>query len=120
MGRVPLLAARVLLLLLLVLLPWYYGSVRWQTQTLIVPCVMLITVLTIGGAMLQRRSVANPLVWSLAGLLLLSLVQTVRVPEFVWQLVSPTASLEREVAPTAEEFKQSLAAETPSQAEPLL
>ena len=84
--------ARILLLALLVASPWYYGSVTWQAQTYYLPAAVVIVVLAIAGALLRKEACSNPLVWSLAALLSLALLQTVRLPEWLWQSVSSSAA----------------------------
>ena len=96
--------ARILLLALLVASPWYYGSVTWQAQTYYLPAAIVIVVLAIAGALLRKEACSNPLVWCLAGLLSIALLQTVRLPEWLWQSVSSSAAFERTTKNTELEF----------------
>lgn len=105
--------ARILLLAMVVASPWYYGSVTWQAQTYYLPVAAVTLVLAIIGAMLRKESPSNPLVWSMAGLLSIALMQTTQIPEWLWQSVSASASFERQTGVIAAEFLET-AAKVPS------
>ncbi len=64
--------------------------------------------LAIAGATLRRESVGNPLVWSVAALLVLAMLQTVRMPEWLWQTVSSSAAFERSTVEAYNEFQAAL------------
>ncbi len=102
--------ARILLLAVIFASPWYYGSVTWQAQTYFVPVSIAILLLAIAGAALRRDSFTDPLVWSFAALLLLALLQTVQLPEWLWQSVSSSAALERSTNEAFTEFSTALTA----------
>ena len=99
--------ARILLLAMIFASPWYYGSVTWQAQSYCWPLATVIFLLAIIGAILRKESVANPLVWSVAVLLLLALLQTVQLPEWLWQSISPSAAFERIASKVETEFLDS-------------
>ncbi len=84
--------------------PWYYGSVTWQAQTYYLPAAALILLLAIIGALLCNETISNPLVWCVTALLSIALVQTVELPEWLWQSVSTSAAFERESSKVESEF----------------
>jgi len=96
--------ARILLLAMIFVSPWYYGSVTWQAQTYCLPIAALILLLASIGAMLLKEAISNPLVWCMAALLSLALMQTVQLPEWIWQRVSASAAFERETSKVEAEF----------------
>ncbi len=111
--------ARILLLATVSASPWYYGSVTWEAQSYFVPVAALVFVLAIAGATLRRESVANPLVWCITALLVLAMLQTVRLPEWLWQTVASSAAFERSTVGAFDEFQAALSskeAATPSDA----
>lgn len=87
--------ARILLLALVFISPWYYGSVTWEAQTYYLPAAIVILVLAVIGAMLRNEAIGNPLVWSMAALLVIALLQTVQLPVGLWNRVSASAAFER-------------------------
>ena len=89
--------ARILALLVVATCPWYYGSVSWYCQSLYVPIVLVIFLLAITGAALRKVRFGNPLVWSLAALLALVLLQTMPLPDWLWKTVSAGAAFEKQV-----------------------
>lgn len=96
--------ARILLLAMIFASPWYYGSVTWQAQTYYLPAAAAILLLAGAGAMLRKQTIGNPLIWSLAALLSLALLQTVQLPEWLWQSISSSAAFERSTMKTQTEF----------------
>ncbi len=99
--------ARILLLAMLFLSPWYYGSVSWQAQTYYLPVAALILFLAIFGAVIRKEAVGNPLIWCMAALLSFALIQTVQLPEWLWQRVSMSAAFERQTSEIEAEFLHS-------------
>ena len=99
--------ARVLLLAMVFASPWYYGSVTWGAQLYFVPITVIVFVLALTGAAIRRDSVANPLVWAISALLILAMLQTVSLPEWLWQSVSSSAAFERRTAEAFESFQTS-------------
>ena len=97
--------ARILLLAMLFASPWYYGSVTWQAQTYYLAVAVVIVVLAIAGSLLRKESCSNPLVWSLAALLSIAMLQTVRLPEWLWQSISSSAAFERTTKNAELEFQ---------------
>jgi O-antigen ligase len=84
--------------------PWYYGAVTWQAQTYFWPLAVVILVLATLGATLRKETLTNPLVWSMAALLLLALLQTVQLPDWLWQRVSTGGAFEHMTSKIETEF----------------
>ena len=64
--------------------------------------------LSIIGAALCRQSIANPLVWSVAALLIVALLQTLTLPDWLWQAISCGAAFERSTLEAFREFQVAL------------
>ncbi len=96
--------ARILVCGLLLLAPWPYGMAEWSSQEWLVPVVGAVLLLSSMVALKRRMSVGNPLVWSLAFILVVGFVQVVPLPQWLWETLSPTAGFEQRVNKLADEF----------------
>lgn len=99
--------ARLIVLGVIVASPWYYGSVSWNSQLWLLPWVLVACLLAMIGALLQKQRWDNPLVFSLAALLVLSVVQTWSLPDWLWQRVATGAAFERQAAELQSQFESS-------------
>lgn len=109
--------ARGLVMALLIVAPWPYAMAEWSSQLWLVPVVGAIFVLASLVAVWRRLTVGNPMVWSLAVVLAVGLLQSVPLPESLWQMLSPAAGFEQRVADLADEFAaDEMAAGTTEQA----
>jgi tetratricopeptide (TPR) repeat protein len=101
--------ARLFFLAMLLASPWYYGSVSWLSQSVYVPLVMILFVLSVGIAAVQGHRWGNPFVWSLLGLLAIAVFQTVPLPGAIWKTVSAGVAFDRKVAADFALFSDQLA-----------
>ncbi len=99
--------ARILVCALLLYAPWPYGMAEWASQVWLVPVVGAILLLSSLVALKRRMSVGNPLVWSLAAVLVVGFVQVVPLPNWLWATLSPAAGFEQRVEGLASEFARS-------------
>src|SRR5690606_902293 len=87
--------ARGLVAILLLIAPWPYAMAEWNSQLWLVPVVGAIFLLASLVAISRRLSVGNPMVWSLAAVLAVGLLQVTPLPESLWQMLSPAAGFEQ-------------------------
>ncbi len=105
--------ARSLVLILLLVAPWPYAMAEWSSQVWLVPIVGAILLLAALVAILRRQSVGNPLVWSLAAILAMGILQVVPLPESLWKMLAPAAGFDQKIEQLAIGFaKHSDAVET--------
>ena len=105
--------ARGLVFGLLLVAPWPYAMAEWSSQVWLVPVVGAILLLASLVALAQRQSVGNPLVWSLAAVLAVGLLQVVPLPEPLWKMISPLAGFEQKIDQLTSRFAESEAAISP-------
>ena len=96
--------ARMLVYALILFVPWPYGMVEWSWQAWLVPVACLILLLTACGALMRGMSHAQRLIWPLMVILIVSVIQTVALPESLWRVLSQTADFENKVEVLAAEF----------------
>lgn len=77
--------ARLLLLCLLVVAPWPYGMVTWSAQWWCVAIAYLSLLIAAVVAAVRHARLASPAVWALVGLVVLAMLQTVPLPDFLWK-----------------------------------
>lgn len=96
--------ARVLALAFIVACPWYYGSAPWDAQLACVLAAMAIFALTMISTDWRSAARPSPLHVCLAFLVGLSLIQTIPLPDPLWNWLSPNADFASEVQNLADEL----------------
>lgn len=96
--------ARGLVMALLLIAPWPFAMAEWKSQLWLVPTVGVIFLLASLVAFSRRLSIGNPMLWSLAAVLAVGLLQVTPLPEPLWQMLAPAAHFEQHVAQLANEF----------------
>ncbi len=96
--------ARGLVMALLLVAPWPYGMAEWGSQQWLVPVVGAILLLSSLVALARRVSVGNPVVWSLAAVLLVGILQVVPLPTPLWKILSPVVGFQQQVEELAADF----------------
>lgn len=90
--------ARFLLLALVAFVPWPYGSVTWQTQLQLIPVVLAILALSLMGGLLKGSRASSFLIWSIAALILMALVQTIPLSNSTWKMLAPQSVFDHQVS----------------------
>ncbi len=89
--------ARILYLLIVIASPWYYGSVAWESQYLLVLPVAAVFLMAIGLAFLNGIPWQNPLVICYAMVIALAFFQTLPLPQWIWSRTSTAASFQHDL-----------------------
>lgn len=99
---------RLCTLVLLVALPWNYGSVSWGSQLWLAWIVAGLFVLSLPIAWSRRSPFIPGLFWPLAGLMLLAALQLIPLPPPIWNKISPRVGFQQKVSELADQYETML------------
>ena len=106
---------RVLLLAMLLVVPWHYGSVQWQDQQWIAVFVLGLSAIVLLVAIKQKKRLMSRLTWIPLVFAIFALAQTVPLPGFAYKALSPKAKYQGRVEELADRLEEGLPQANPSE-----
>lgn len=105
---------RVILLAILAIAPWPYGMANWSAQVWLFPWVIGAFACAMFVAVRNRIRVGNPLLFAIVTIAAIGLIQTMSLPEPLYQALSTAADFESDVAELAAQFSSDANTTAPS------
>lgn len=109
---------RVILLGILAVAPWPYGMANWSAQVWLFPWVIGAFACAMFVAVRNRIRVGNPLLFAIVTIAAIGLLQTLSLPQPLYQALSTAADFESDVAELAAQFSSDANTTAPSDLPP--